>query len=221
MQPSHLNILSPDPIHQDDPFASPERMQSFAAENRMIENQRGRSSGHEFLPSSLPLSSFASPLSTSRNGSPGPRLRRGSAAFSRSSSNTRRPRPPSRADSGRELLGLPEQPRSNYLVDLEEDSSESEAEDADEWDNGRPSSLRRRTTPPHSPSRRAWLTTKLAVLSAWDKFQSFMTVPTWAALISIFIALIPPLQARVSAVRPFVAAVKSAGQCSSGFLLYP
>lgn len=211
--------MSPENIHQDarDPFSSPEHMQSFAAENRAIEGVgRGRNSRNsEGFASSLPISSSLRSNMSPRNGSPA-RGRRSSTAMSRSSSQTRRP--PSRADSGRELLGLPEQPRHTPLVDLAEDSSESEAEDADEWDNDLPS-LRRRTTPPRSPQARAWHTTKRHVKSAWTKFQSFMTVPTWAALISIFIALIPPLQAKVSAVRPFVAAVKSAGQCSSEYCL--
>jgi len=47
--------------------------------------------------------------------------------------------------------------------------------------------------------------------------NAFLTVPMYAALISIFIAMIPPLQAKLSKVEPLTKAIKSAGQCSSGF----
>jgi predicted permease len=123
----------------------------------------------------------------------------------------RRPsRTPSRADSGREFLGLPEPPTTTRLVDLAEDSSETED---DEWGADLPR-LRRRTSPPREGLVAAWHNAKKKALASWNALNAFMTVPTWAALISIIIALIPPLQARISDIKPFVQAVKSAGQCS-------
>lgn len=100
-------------------------------------------------------------------------------------------------------------------MDVEEDSSESEEED--EWGSDLPL-LRRRTSPPREGWHAAWHNTKTNVARYWHAFNSFMTVPTWAALLSIFIALIPPLQAWISQIRPFVSAVKGAGQCSSEFI---
>jgi hypothetical protein len=62
----------------------------------------------------------------------------------------------------------------------------------------------------------------------WEKVKptlkainAFLTVPMWAALISIFIAMIQPLQEGLSKVEPFVKAVKGAGQCSSEHLFFP
>ena len=49
--------------------------------------------------------------------------------------------------------------------------------------------------------------------------NAFMTVPMYAALLSIFIAMIPPLQRLITKIKPFEQAVRSAGQCSSEFLL--
>lgn len=221
-QDSNLHILSPEPISREDPFNS---LEALAASNRAssqfdvppnpargINIGRGRamSGDSEQRPSSLPMSPGAFGRSP-RGFSPVPRGRR-SSALSRSSSATRRT--PSRADSGRDFWNLPEQPRRQTLVDLAEDSSESEAEDADEWGGPEMPLLNRRLSPSAPLARRALRRARVIVVEAWWKFYSFMTVPTWAALISIFIALIPPLQAAVSGIRPFVAAVKSAGQCS-------
>lgn len=212
-----VNVLSPEPIGREDPFNS---LEALAASNRasvtiprgsLIGRGRSMSGDSEPRPASLPMS--PSPLGRSPRGfSPaGPRQRRGSA-LSRSSS---RSRPlPSRTDSGRDFWNLPEQPRRNELVDLAEDSSESEAEDADEWGGPEMPLLRRRLSPSASLLRRAAVRARAIVASSWEAFYAFMTVPTWAALISIFIALIPPLQAFVKDIHPFVAAVKSAGQCS-------
>jgi predicted permease len=213
-----ISVLSPEPIHREDPFNS---LEALAASNRAsvsgpfaIVGARGRamSGDSEPRPSSLPIS--PSPLGRSpRTFSPaGPRQRRGSA-LSRSSS---RSRPlPSRTDSGRDFWNLPaEQPRRHELVDLAEDSSESEAEDADEWGGPEMPLLRRRLSPSAPFLNRAAVRARAMALSAWESFYAFMTVPTWAALISIIIALIPPLQRFVSSIHPFVAAVKSAGACS-------
>ncbi len=45
--------------------------------------------------------------------------------------------------------------------------------------------------------------------------NQFMTVPMWAALVSIFIAMIPPLQKFLGRLEPLEKAIKGAGQCSS------
>ncbi|CAK9784257.1 auxin efflux carrier [Cutaneotrichosporon oleaginosum] len=212
-----INMLSPEPMGREDPFNS---LEALAASNRAsvpvprgLSGARGRamSGESEQRPGSLPIS--PSPLGRSpRAFSPaGPRQRRGSA-LSRSSSRSRLP---SRADSGRDFWNLPaEQTRRHELVDLAEDSSESEAEDADEWGGPEMPLLRRRISPSAPFVKRAVVRARVVALNAWNGFYAFMTVPTWAALISIIIALIPPLQAFVSGIHPFVAAIKSAGQCS-------
>lgn len=130
-------------------------------------------------------------------------------------SGSRRPRPVSRADSGREFWGLPEQPRTR-LMDLDEDSSESEFEidTDDEWGAHDLPSLRRRRSPPRTGWQAKWRKVKVSVTHGWHAFLGFMTVPTWAALLSIVIALIPPVQAKLAEIRPLTAAIKSAGQCS-------
>ncbi len=42
-----------------------------------------------------------------------------------------------------------------------------------------------------------------------------MTVPMYASIASVVIALIPPLQSVLGRTKPLVQAIKSAGQCSS------
>lgn len=42
-----------------------------------------------------------------------------------------------------------------------------------------------------------------------------MTVPMYAALLSIFIAMIQPLQREMAKFKPLEQAIKGAGQCSS------
>lgn len=42
-----------------------------------------------------------------------------------------------------------------------------------------------------------------------------MTVPMYAALLSIFIAMIPPLQRAMATLKPVEQAIRSAGACSS------
>lgn len=208
-------ILSPEFLVREDPLS----LEELAASNRASApiptgvGSRGRvmSGDSEFRPASLPMS--PPPFGRSpRTFSPAGRRHRRGSGVSRSSS---RSRPfPSRTDSGRDFWNLPaEQPMRRDLVDLAEDSSESEAEDADEW-GGSEHRLRRRLSPSAPFVKQVKERVRTAVLNAWNSFFAFMTVPTWAALISIFIALIPPLQSFVSGIRPFVGAVKSAGQCS-------
>ena len=45
--------------------------------------------------------------------------------------------------------------------------------------------------------------------------NAFMTIPMYSALLSIFIALIPPLQAFIGRIKPFEQAIRGAGACSS------
>lgn len=138
--------------------------------------------------------------------------RRSSDAGSRSGSimsvvsNRRRM---SKTESAGEFWGLPpEQPKTHDLDDVTEDSSESEAEDddVDEW-----GSLRVNVGTTRSPF---FNELKLRAYAYWAAFCSFMTVPTWAALVSVIIALIPPLQAELNRFTPLKAAINSAGRCS-------
>ena len=57
------------------------------------------------------------------------------------------------------------------------------------------------------------------VRAALKAVHAFMTVPMYAALLSIFVAMIPPLQEWISRIKPFREAVKGAGQCSSELAL--
>ncbi|BEI80618.1 hypothetical protein CcaverHIS002_0111470 [Cutaneotrichosporon cavernicola] len=212
-----LDVLSPELVVREDPFNN---LEALAASNRASVffpfggGARGRAMSGSSDPraSSLPIS--PSPLGQSpRTFSPAGRRHRRGSALSRSSSRSRPVM--SRTDSGRDFWNLPaELPVRHDLVDLAEDSSESEAEDADEWGGPEMPLLRRRLSPSRPFIKQAMVRARASALRAWNSFYAFMTVPTWAALISIIIALIPPLQAFVSSINPFVAAVKSAGQCS-------
>jgi hypothetical protein len=116
---------------------------------------------------------------------------------------------------------------TNQFEDVPEDSSEDE-----EWVSTMVSTamqckltakgendpiLRRRKAQDPPASRFQAMTHNL-----WEKakptlqaINQFMTVPMWAALISIFIAMIPPLQAFLNRMEPVKKAIKGAGQCSS------
>ncbi|GJN89370.1 hypothetical protein Rhopal_002350-T1 [Rhodotorula paludigena] len=48
----------------------------------------------------------------------------------------------------------------------------------------------------------------------WAKFSDFMTVPLWAAVLSLVVACIPPLQSTLNKAEPLKAAIRSAGSCS-------
>lgn len=91
----------------------------------------------------------------------------------------------------------------------------------DKQGNNTPLSLRRRKSGSDTTSRikvvgkktKTWLKSALASVNA------FMTVPMYAALLSIFIAMIPPLQAAMAKLKPVEQAIRSAGSCSSKFCL--
>ncbi|TXT13478.1 hypothetical protein VHUM_00845 [Vanrija humicola] len=218
-------VLSPEPIQRTDPFVpgSPARPASVASVPALTHRPRALSPSGVGIRSpspSLPLTgSVASQISMhDPSGVPGGLRGRAGSNQRRSSNNsTRRAR--SRTDSGREFWGLPEQPRSRHpLQEVVEDSSasEAEAESEDEWGGGELPSLRRRRSPTtiRTPLQVFRDRVRISIISSWATFNSFMTVPMWSALISIGIALIPPFQAWLSGIKPFVQAVKSAGQCS-------
>ncbi|KAK4689781.1 auxin efflux carrier family protein, partial [Tremellales sp. Uapishka_1] len=159
----------------------------------------------------------------------------------RDSSQSGRQRPPTRTESGREFWGLPEfaKKREPELSDQEEeeedssDDSDSEPEDQ-EWvsivgstrgsladpsipqGDLPPQSLRRRTAPApaHTRFRATMRQIRHKTKSVLKSVNAFMTVPMYAALLSIFIAMIPPLQAALVQVKPLGQAIRSAGQCS-------
>ncbi|WVQ76735.1 hypothetical protein IAR50_006409 [Cryptococcus sp. DSM 104548] len=123
-------------------------------------------------------------------------------------SATKRLRAPSRTESGREFLGLPEAPRERAIDWIDEvDSSDEEDE---EWGSDSAPSLRLRRLPPRTAFQK--FTAKGKVIAG--KVNAFMTVPMYAALLSIFIAMIQPLQAKMAEFKPLEQAIKGAGQCS-------
>ncbi|KAL1408447.1 hypothetical protein Q8F55_005259 [Vanrija albida] len=214
-------VLSPEPITRPDPFVagSPKRPTSAASVPAQTFRPRALSPhgvGVRSPSPSLPLT--GSPISMHDPAAqPGSLRGRGIVQRRGSNNSTRRAR--SRTDSGREFWGLPEQPRSRHpLQDLAEDSSasEAEAESEDEWGGAELPSLRRRRSPTTvgTPWQVFRDRIKSSIVSGWNTFNSFMTVPMWSALISIGIALIPSFQAWLGGIKPFVQAVKSAGQCS-------
>lgn len=82
-----------------------------------------------------------------------------------------------------------------------------------------PVSLRRRKSPNSPPSSRFRSVihqAKHRSKAILKSVNAFMTVPMYAALLSIFIAMIPPLQHLMQKAKPLEQAIKSAGACSSG-----
>ncbi|GAA6026128.1 hypothetical protein JCM10207_008114, partial [Rhodosporidiobolus poonsookiae] len=68
---------------------------------------------------------------------------------------------------------------------------------------------------------RAWRWTSQKARRAWRRIKKvaravgdFMTVPLWAALLSLFVACVPPLQGVLNQAEPLKAAIRSAGACS-------
>lgn len=85
-------------------------------------------------------------------------------------------------------------------------------------DNGTPFARRRQfAVPSQSRWAQKWRQIKTRVKHILGKINQFMTVPMYSALLSIFIALIPPLQAKLVEAKPLTQAIKSAGSCSSEF----
>ncbi|WWC87148.1 uncharacterized protein L201_002034 [Kwoniella dendrophila CBS 6074] len=148
-----------------------------------------------------------------------PMVKRGSTAGQsvmsrRSSSHSQHRKKLTRTESGREFWGLPEQPKMHQIALIEEDSSESEHED-EEWGALTPNNLRRRPLePPRSPFQSFISKIKNRSKKVLKAINDFMTVPMYAALLSIFIAMIPPLQSQMARIKPLEQAIKGAGQCS-------
>lgn len=76
---------------------------------------------------------------------------------------------------------------------------------------------RQTSAPSHTRLGAFWRRTKHRTKSILRKVNEFLTVPMYSALLSIFIALIPPLQRLLNEAKPLTQAIKSAGQCSSEF----
>jgi hypothetical protein len=74
---------------------------------------------------------------------------------------------------------------------------------------------RAQPTPPSTKLKSFWRKFSTRAKASGKSVNAFMTVPMYAALLSIFIAMIPPLQALIKDLKPFEQAVRSAGQCSS------
>nr|XP_019047525.1 endoplasmic reticulum protein [Kwoniella bestiolae CBS 10118]OCF26455.1 endoplasmic reticulum protein [Kwoniella bestiolae CBS 10118] len=147
-----------------------------------------------------------------------PLVKRGSTAghsimSRRSSTLSQHRKKLTRTESGREFWGLPEQPKVHHIALIKEDSSESEHED-EEWGTLTPSLRRRPLEPPRSPFQSFLFKVKNRTKTSLKAINDFMTVPMYAALLSIFIAMIPPLQAQMTRLKPLEQAIKGAGQCS-------
>lgn len=52
------------------------------------------------------------------------------------------------------------------------------------------------------------------VVRPWKAFTGFMTMPLYAAVMSLVVAMLPPLQKAVGSIEPLVGALETAGACS-------
>ncbi|KDQ09145.1 hypothetical protein BOTBODRAFT_138169 [Botryobasidium botryosum FD-172 SS1] len=92
--------------------------------------------------------------------------------------------------------------------------SEDEAED-DEWSTAIPLSREDSAVPPRSPLKSAVRRIGRALSRAAKTINAFMTIPLWAALISLAVACIRPIQHVLEAhVRPVRGALTTLGNCS-------
>jgi predicted permease len=73
--------------------------------------------------------------------------------------------------------------------------------------------LDRETSPHdrHSTMKKVW---EKGVVKPFKAVTSFMTMPLYAATISLIVALIPPLQKAIASIEPVVGAIETAGACS-------
>nr|KIR86098.1 endoplasmic reticulum protein [Cryptococcus tetragattii IND107] len=165
-------------------------------------------------PSSSPTTPFVVPGSAHSMHPPRRQSTTGVSMRSHSvTSATRRPRHLSRTESGREFWGLPEAPRHHGIELIEEDSSDEEEED-EEWGNYAQPNLRLRRSPPSTKFQAYWRGFQKKAASVGKSLNAFMTVPMYAALLSIFIAMVQPLQREMAKFKPLEQAIKGAGQCS-------
>ncbi|KAI0371387.1 hypothetical protein BV20DRAFT_965606 [Pilatotrama ljubarskyi] len=71
------------------------------------------------------------------------------------------------------------------------------------------------SAPSPAPRRHRWKTSKQKAVKAWRTFRDFMTVPLWAALASLIVACIRPLQYTLDQhMPPIKGAITQAGKCS-------
>ncbi|WVR04361.1 hypothetical protein IAU60_001362 [Kwoniella sp. DSM 27419] len=196
-------VLSPEPLvthpgaRETDPFFSTADGMSHdqAEDSRKSSNAFG-TSPTTTMDSDSPSQPFTAPGSAHSMHVPMARKTTGASLMSRRDSQLSQHRKPlSRTESGREFWGLPEQPKMQRIALIEEDSSDEEQED-EEWFGA--------------------FTRKMQAKAGkiWKSVNAFMTVPMYAALLSIFIAMIQPLQKFMAGLKPLEQAIKGAGQCS-------
>ncbi|GAA5945452.1 hypothetical protein JCM1841_001808, partial [Sporobolomyces salmonicolor] len=100
----------------------------------------------------------------------------------------------------------------------EEDGEMSEFGDAEDREWGARRGVGRRWLGEKGPMRRAGRALKKRVWRPVRKVAKrvgdFMTVPLWAALLSLFVACVPPVQNLLNQAEPLKAAIRSSGSCS-------
>ncbi|WWD21974.1 hypothetical protein CI109_106462 [Kwoniella shandongensis] len=228
-EPEAINVSHHTAITQDHHVLSPEALETvpegseanpfFSAEERSRSKHSTSSFGVAPTtirePSPSPTLTFTTPGSAHSMHQPlAHRRNTDSSHMSRRDSALSARRQPTRTESGREFWGLPEAPKRQRIALIEEDSSDDD-EDDEEWGDLTPPSLRRRGREPPQTRFKSYLRKVQNKAAAVGKsVNAFMTVPMYAALLSIFIAMIPPLQHQMARVTPLEQAIKSAGQCS-------
>ncbi|KAK4701246.1 catalase, partial [Phenoliferia sp. Uapishka_3] len=103
----------------------------------------------------------------------------------------------------------------------ENDDSDEEEED-EEWGERRGVGRRDEDMDIFEGAWRVrWERTKRVTAKVWRPIRKvgmrigeFMTVPLWAALLSLFVACVPPLQHALNEAEPLKSAIKNAGNCS-------
>ncbi|GAA5851795.1 hypothetical protein JCM9279_004413 [Rhodotorula babjevae] len=113
---------------------------------------------------------------------------------------------------------------SEYDEDEDEDDEEDDEMSAEwasedghadaEWGAQRGFGRRFLDSGRFSRVRRFGRTAQKKLQRFWVKFSDFMTVPLWAAVLSLVVACIPPLQHTLNQAEPLKAAIRSAGSCS-------
>ncbi|GAA5824082.1 hypothetical protein JCM11251_001514 [Rhodosporidiobolus azoricus] len=98
-------------------------------------------------------------------------------------------------------------------VETFSDSEEDDEEEDAEWGHRR--GFGRRFLPSrHSRVRRFLRAARKRAGKVAKAINEFMTVPLWAAILSLVVACIPPLQRVLNQAEPLKAAIRSAGACS-------
>jgi len=127
--------------------------------------------------------------------------------------------PSSRSADPKFFYSFPNSPANKSASLLPQQSTASlgsSGDDDDEEDDVIEFPVRRNVTEPTSSkwqSRRRRLRRKME--KSWKSFNGFMTVPLWAALMSLVVACIPPFQhALEEHVKPIKGALTQAGNCS-------